>query len=69
MLFIFHIKVAHTPTISRFLAIDISMLIRIERLARREERISREIDDPRRTECGVYEDDSVRLRRQRRGIN
>lgn len=69
MLFIFHSKVIGSPTVSRFLAIDIPMLIRIERLTRREERISREIDEPRRAEYGVFEDDSVRLRRQRRGIN
>ena len=40
MLFIFHIKVTHSSTVSEFLAIDIPMLIRIERLAHREERIS-----------------------------
>jgi len=68
ILFIFHSKIAHSPIVSQF-AIDIPMLIRIERLARREERIPREIDDPRQAECGVFEDDSVRLRRQRRGIN
>lgn len=68
MLFVFHSRAfAYRFSIpgDRY----IPMLIRTERLTRREERISREIDEPRRAEYGVFEDDSVRLRRQRRGIN
>lgn len=58
----------HVP---RFLAIDIPMLIRIERRSPAEKNLvyparSMIHDEPN---AAVFEDDSVRLRRQRRGIN